>query len=123
MRGPRSAGYGFVNVGTKENADKAIELLNGKKLEGKNREVIVEHAKDDVTKKRESGERRARRNTRVNGGRRGSKPVPGEVTEAEANGEAEVAEGGEGEKTKKKRKTRKFGVRKFIICASFAYAD
>jgi RNA recognition motif-containing protein len=80
MRGPRSAGYGFVALSTAEAAENAVELLNKQELDG--RHVIIEIAKplDQKTRK----ERRFKRRP----GRRGGKAVPGEVTEAEANGEA-----------------------------------
>lgn len=105
LRGTRSAGYGFVSLASAEAAQKAVELLNKKELEG--REVIVEIAKpaDQKEKKQRKPKRRP--------GRRGSKAVPGEVTEAEANGDAEksAAEGAapsadEAAKPKKKKTTK-----------------
>ncbi|KAH6915252.1 hypothetical protein BKA70DRAFT_1258463 [Coprinopsis sp. MPI-PUGE-AT-0042] len=102
-RGTRSAGYGFVALNTEEAAKKAVEALNKEELDG--RQVIVEIAKPADQK--DSTERRAKRRP----GRRGSKAVPGEVTEAEANGETPNAEGvtpAEGEqKPKKKRKSNR----------------
>lgn len=82
LRGTRSAGYGFVAVNTAEAAQKAVEELDKKELDG--REVIVEIAKPAEQKDQEKKEKKAKRKP----GRRGSKAVPGEVTEAEANGEA-----------------------------------
>jgi len=86
MRGPRSAGYGFVALSSPEAVQKAVELLAGKELDG--RSVIVEVAKPSDQKDKEKKERRAKRKP----GRRGSKGVPGEVSEAEANGDAEKVE-------------------------------
>ena len=40
LRGTRSAGYGFVAMATEEAAQKAVELLDKKELDG--RTVIVE---------------------------------------------------------------------------------
>ncbi|KAI6105742.1 hypothetical protein F5141DRAFT_1189526 [Pisolithus sp. B1] len=80
-RGQRPAGYGFVAMSTEETAQKAVELLAGQELDG--RKVIVEIAKPADQKDKEKRERR----TKWRPGRRGSKPVPGEVTEAEANGD------------------------------------
>ncbi|KAI6162971.1 hypothetical protein EDD17DRAFT_1570469 [Pisolithus thermaeus] len=105
-RGQRPAGYGFVAMSTEEAAQKAVELLAGQELDG--RKVIVEIAKPADQKDKEKRERR----TKWRPGRRGSKPVPGEVTEAEANGDikpddavAEAEPGsGEGAKPKKKKK-------------------
>ena len=78
LRGTRSAGYGFVALSSAEAAQKAVELLHQKELDG--RTVIVEVAKpaDQKVKK----ERRFKRKQ----SRRGSKAVPGELTDAEANG-------------------------------------
>lgn len=80
MRGQRSAGYGFVALSSAEAAENAVEHLNKQELDG--RHVIIEIAKplDQKTRKEKWFRRRP--------GRRGSKAVPGEVTEAEANGEA-----------------------------------
>ncbi|KAG5341830.1 hypothetical protein E4T56_gene18139 [Termitomyces sp. T112] len=82
LRGTRSAGYGFVALATAEAAQKAVETLDKKELDG--RQVIVEIAKPSEQKDKEKKERRAKRRP----GRRGGKAVPGEVSEAEAYGEA-----------------------------------
>ncbi|KAI0771864.1 hypothetical protein BD413DRAFT_546669 [Trametes elegans] len=102
--GQRSAGYGFVSLASAEAAQKAVELLDKKELDG--RTVIVEVAKPADQKDKEKKQKHAKRRT----GRRGSKSVPGEVSEAEANGDADKAEGvapADGEKPKKKKKARK----------------
>jgi len=104
MRGPRSAGYGFVALATAEAAEKAVESLDKQELDG--RTVIVEIAKPSDQKDKEKKERKKSRRP----GRRGAKAVPGEVTEAEANGEAPKADGAavpessEAAKPKKKKK-------------------
>lgn len=102
LRGTRSAGYGFVAVSSAEAAQKAVEALDKQELDG--RQVIVEIAKPADQKDQEKKEKKAKRKP----GRRGSKAVPGEVTEAEANGEVK-AEGAapstdEAAKPKKKKK-------------------
>lgn len=103
MRGTRSAGYGFVALNSAEAAQQAVEALNKQELDG--RPIIVEVAKPAEEKDKEKKEKKAR--TR-RPGRRGAKPVPGEVTEAEANGEADKTDGtpaaGDAEKPKKKKK-------------------
>jgi len=105
MRGPRSAGYGFVALATAEAAEKAVESLDKQELDG--RTVIVEIAKPSDQKDKEKKERKKSRRP----GRRGAKAVPGEVTEAEANGEAPKADGAavpessEAAKPKKKKKS------------------
>jgi RNA recognition motif-containing protein len=86
MRGHRSAGYGFVALSNAEAAEKAVEQLNKTELDG--RQVIIEIAKPSDQKNQEKKERRTQRRP----GRRGSKAVPGEVTEAEANGDAPKAD-------------------------------
>ncbi|KAI9448275.1 hypothetical protein H4582DRAFT_2107627 [Lactarius indigo] len=104
LRGTRSAGYGFVAFSTAEAAQNAVELLDKKQLD--DRPIIVEIAKPADQKERERKDRKVpRRRT----GRRGSKAVPGEVTEAEANGEVktEDAPPAEGEATKPKKKKKK----------------
>ncbi|KAJ7937221.1 hypothetical protein B0H13DRAFT_2226614 [Mycena leptocephala] len=85
LRGTRSAGYGFVALTTAEAAQKAVEALDKKELDG--RQVIVEVAKPSEQKDKEKKEKKAKRRP----GRRGSKAVPGEVSEAEANGDATKA--------------------------------
>jgi RNA recognition motif-containing protein len=113
VRGTRSKGYGFIALASKEAAEKAIELLNTKELDG--REVMVELAKPSDQKDREKTERKPKRRP----GRRGGKAVPGEVTESEANGEAgdaaksevptDTATGDAAKpKRKKKQTSRKF---------------
>ncbi|KAJ3482598.1 hypothetical protein NLJ89_g12129 [Agrocybe chaxingu] len=104
LRGTRSAGYGFVALATAEAAQKAVDTLNKTELDG--RPVIIEIAKPSEQKDKEKKEKKAKRKP----GRRGSKAVPGEVSEAEANGEASktdgaaVPESDEAAKPKKKKK-------------------
>lgn len=103
LRGTRSAGYGFVTLSSAEAAQKAVEALDKKELDG--RQVIVEIAKPSDQKDKEKKEKKSKRRP----GRRGSKAVPGEVSEAEANGDASKAEGAapatdEASKPKKKKK-------------------
>jgi RNA recognition motif-containing protein len=83
QRGTRSAGYGFVSVKDTAQVENAVAELNKKDLDG--RSIIVEAAKPAEDKERE---RSQRRNKKRAAGRRGNKAPPGEVTEAEANGEA-----------------------------------
>jgi len=102
--GTRSVGYGFVALPTIEDAQKAVEALHKKELDG--RSVIVEIARPVEDK---DTEYRPRKTKKRSTGRRGPKSVPGEVTDAEANGEAtdkaETAPATEGaEKPKKKKK-------------------
>jgi RNA recognition motif-containing protein len=111
LRGTRSAGYGFVALSTADAAQKAVEALDKKELDG--RQVIVEIAKPSEQKDKERKERKAKRRP----GRRGSKAVPGEVTDAEANGEATKTEdapatdaGATGEAAKPKKKKKKTSV-------------
>jgi len=104
MRGPRSAGYGFVALATADAAEKAVESLNKTELDG--RTVIVEIAKPSDLKDKEKSERKKSRRP----GRRGAKAIPGEVTEAEADGDgpkadgAPVSESNEAARPKKKKK-------------------
>jgi len=104
LRGTRSAGYGFVALATADAAQKAVQVLDKKELDG--RQVIVEIAKPSDQKDKEKKEKKSKRRP----GRRGGKAVPGEVSEAEANGEAPKvedpdAESGDVAKPKKKKKS------------------
>eukprot|EP00914_Ancora_sagittata_P018416 GHVO01036461.1.p1 GENE.GHVO01036461.1~~GHVO01036461.1.p1 ORF type:complete len:366 (+),score=69.29 GHVO01036461.1:108-1100(+) len=105
LRGTRSAGYGFVALSTAEAAQKAADTLDKQTLDG--RQVIVELAKPADQKDKEKKEKKTKRRP----GRRGSKAVPGEVSEAEANGEITKAEdspaAGDAAKPKKKKKSKK----------------
>jgi len=107
--GSRSAGYGFVALTTIEAAQIAVEALNKTELDG--RSVIIEIAKPAEEKDREP---RPKKTKKRSTGRRGPKSVPGEVTDAEANGEtadkaeaAPATEGAEKPKKKKKKTTRR----------------
>jgi RNA recognition motif-containing protein len=116
MRGNRSAGYGFVALSTAEAAQKAVEVLDKKQLD--NRPIIVEIARPADQKE---SERRDRKPRSRRPGRRGSRAVPGEVTEAEANGEAKAEEDtapAEGEAPKPKKKKKKSTVSSFELILS-----
>ena len=123
LRGTRSAGYGFVSLSSAEAAQKAVELLHKKELDG--REVIVEIAKPADQKDKEKKQKRFKRRP----GRRGGKAVPGEVSEAEANGDAEKAEGDataatdDSAKPKKKKKTNVCPSPRSIVSASLSNSD
>ena len=115
LRGTRSAGYGFVSLNTAEAAQKAVELLNGTELDG--RQVIVEIAKP-ADQKEGKKERKVKRKP----GRRGSKAVPGELTEAEANGEpvkaieaAPATDDAAKPKKKKKNNVSRLGLHRCIM--------
>jgi RNA recognition motif-containing protein len=73
-------------LSTLEAAKTAVELLHKKELDS--RQVIVEIAKPADQKDKEKKEKRAKRRP----GRRGSKAVPGEISEAEANGDTDKIE-------------------------------
>lgn len=100
QRGTRSAGYGFVSVKDIAQVEKAVAELHKKDLDG--RSIIVEAAKPAEDKERE---RNPKRTGRRAAGRRGNKAPPGEVTEAEANGEVpeSVPEAAASEDKPKKR--------------------
>ncbi|OCH88307.1 RNA-binding domain-containing protein [Obba rivulosa] len=113
FRGTRSAGYGFVAVATAEAAQKAVELLDKKELDG--RQVIVE-----VAKPADQKEKKQKRFNKRRTGRRGSKSVPGEVSEAEANGDASAAEKTDGgapatDEAAKPKKKKKANVSPYLL--------
>ncbi|EJD01037.1 uncharacterized protein FOMMEDRAFT_141777 [Fomitiporia mediterranea MF3/22] len=98
--GARPAGFGFVAVST-DVAEKAITELNG--VEYMERKIVVATALSAEEKEKRRSDKKMQRRI----GRRGSKAVTGEVTEAEANGDV-AATGAEGEnKPRKKRKSVK----------------
>jgi RNA recognition motif-containing protein len=113
QRGTRSAGYAFIAFSNEAAAVKAAESLNKKELDG--REVQVELAKSPQEKEKKPRTKKPK-------SRRGDgKAPPGEVTEAEANGEtaAGAADGAapltdEAAKPKKKKKS---AVRTFASCS------
>ncbi|KAF8609294.1 hypothetical protein BDV93DRAFT_601981 [Ceratobasidium sp. AG-I] len=88
-RGSRPAGYGFVSFRTLEAAEKAVAELNDKDLDG--RPIIVQLAKPSAEKEKERVEKRAKRRAT---GRRNARAPPGEVTEAEAEGQTEDSKPG-----------------------------
>lgn len=124
QRGTRSAGYGFVSLSSIAAAEKAVAELAGKELDG--RALIIEIAKPTEDKDKERSERRSKKRT---GGRRGAKAPPGEVTEAEANGQVEkapepaspVAEGEETKAKKSKKPVRPFLNRDFFFFCLFFF--
>jgi RNA recognition motif-containing protein len=113
LRGTRSAGYGFVALATADSAQKAVQLLDKNELDG--RQVIVEIAKPSDQKDKDRKERKSKRRP----GRRGGKAVPGEVSEAEANGDAPKPEDplpAEGDGVAKPKKKKKPAVCHYCIC-------
>lgn len=56
----RSKGFGFVEMASEEEAQKAIETLNGKELDGRN--IIVNEARPQESRPRSGGFNRGRRN-------------------------------------------------------------
>lgn len=91
-----------------EAAQRAVESLNGQELDG--RKVIIEIAKPAELKDREKKEKKANRRP----GRRGAKAVPGEVTEAEADGDVKTDDAAAApatdEAAKPKKKKKRFAV-------------
>lgn len=90
-------------MSTEDAAQRAVDELNKTDLQG--RPVVVEIARPADQKPKERAEKNAKRRP----GRRGSKAVPGEVTEEEANGLVEKApdvpaQDAQTEKPKKKKK-------------------
>ena len=67
----RSKGFGFVEMSSEEEAQKAIEMFNGKELDGRN--ITVNEARPMESRPREAGFRRD-----YGGGGRGSRGFGGE---------------------------------------------
>jgi len=55
-RGPRSLGYGFVEMDSEEDAKKAVTLMNKKELNGRQINVEVAKPQDETKKPRAEGE-------------------------------------------------------------------
>jgi len=62
----RSKGFGFVEMSSEEEAEKAVEMLNGKEIDGKN--VTVNEARPLESRPREGGFRRNPRGDSRRGG-------------------------------------------------------
>jgi RNA recognition motif-containing protein len=104
-RGPRSLGYGFVEMDSEEDAQKAVAALNKKEIDG--RPINVEVAKPrDETQKGAEAQPNAPRGGRGRGGRRGrggfrggrggrggaAAPAPGGAAPAPAPGAQQPAQ-------------------------------
>jgi len=123
-RGPRSLGYGFVEMDSEEDAKKAVELMNKKELNG--RQINVEVAKpQEEVKEREprpqsDGAARGARGGRGRGGsrrttgyRRRRSPGKEGEDEGEDNKAEEGQEGNDDEPRRRpRRRNRKPGQRK-----------
>jgi len=103
MRGQRPAGYGFVAFKSAEAAQKAVELLNKKELDG--RTLIVEVAKPTDQKEKEKKEKRASKKRPKKVKSTDSTPATNGATEVKENGEKPAATEG-APKPKKKRNLR-----------------
>jgi len=55
-RGPRSLGYGFVEMDSEEDANKAVALMNKKEINGRQINVEVARPQDETKKVRAEGE-------------------------------------------------------------------
>jgi RNA recognition motif-containing protein len=64
----RLRGFGFVEMASKEDAQKAISMLNGKTLMERN--IVVNEAKPQESRERERGRPRERSGFGTRGGRR-----------------------------------------------------
>jgi len=106
-RGPRSLGYGFVEMDSEEDAKKAVELMNKKELNGRQINVEIakpqEETKANVQGENGSNEEKKDRPRRTRTGPRRRQGVAPESASEEGQGTAE----GEGEGIKKRRRTRR----------------
>lgn len=111
LRGTRPAGYGFVAFNTAEAAQKAVDLLNKKELDG--RTLIVEIAKPTEEKQKEKKEKRAskKRTSKKANATTDAAEQPTTNGTADAPATKDVAENGTNtdgaSKSKKKRNIRK----------------
>ncbi|KIM33413.1 hypothetical protein M408DRAFT_326132 [Serendipita vermifera MAFF 305830] len=105
FRGTRSAGYGFAAFKSAEAAQKAVELLNKKELDG--RTLIVEVAKPTEEKQKEKKEKRApkKRSSKKSKADDGTNGTADATTESKDTAAKSETTGDA--KPKKKRNTRK----------------
>jgi len=103
-RGPRSLGYGFVEMDSEEDANKAVELMNKADLNG--RQINVEVAKPRDETKEKTQEEGAEKSQRKRRPRR--RPEGGEKKEAapRPTSENKEEESEEGEKRRRRRGPR-----------------
>jgi len=107
-RGPRSLGYGFVEMDSEEDAQKAVELMNKKEVNGRQINVEIAKPQEETTPKAnaqqgENGSNEEKKETRrrPRGPRRRQGAAPEAESEEGGQGEAQ----GEGEAPK--RRTRR----------------
>jgi len=107
FRGARPAGYGFVAFKSAEAAQKAVDLLNKKELDG--RTLIVEIAKPTAEKEKEKQERRPskKRPKKAKAAADASTAVNGAADAAETKESGETPGAESVPKSKKKRNVRK----------------
>lgn len=75
-RGPRSLGYGFVEMDSEEDAEKAVQLMSKKEVDGRPINVEVAKLRDETQQAPTEGTRGGRGGARGRGGRgRGAAPV------------------------------------------------
>lgn len=108
-RGPRSLGYGFVEMDSEEDAEKAVELLNKKELNGRQINVEVARPREELKEKAETEadshppRRRRRPQRRSTGGREKKDSTNTPPNEENQTGDSENPE---------KRRRRRFPRRK-----------
>lgn len=107
FRGARPAGYGFVAFKSAEAAQKAVDLLNKKELDG--RTLIVEIAKPAAEKEKKEKRPSKKRPKKAKADSDASPTVNGngDAAAAETKESGETATSTEGKSKKKKRVTRK----------------
>jgi len=113
FRGSRSAGYGFVAFNTAEAAEKAVDLLNKKELDG--RTLIVEVAKPTEEKSKDKKEKRVPKKRTSKKTKASSEDanvtadIATEVKEGETNGDSKPKKKRNARKTKKSKGDAKDG--------------
>jgi len=99
-RGPRSLGYGFVEMESEEDAQKAVELMNKKELNGRNINV-------EVAKPQEEGKEKEPREQGEGGRRRGGRQRSYRKREEGEEADDKAEEGEEGKDGAPRRRPRR----------------
>lgn len=104
-RGPRSLGYGFVEMESEEDAKKAVEIMNKKDVNGRQINVEIAKPQEETKPNTQQGENGSKEEKR----RRPRRRVPGRRPGAAPESASEEGQGqpqGEGEALKRRPKRR-----------------
>jgi len=85
-RGPRSLGYGFVEMESEEDAQKAVELMNKKEIDGRAINVEVAKIREEVPQQQQQAQPGKEQTTDASRGREGARGGRGRGSRGGARG-------------------------------------